>query len=596
MVGLGPVVLIEHEYESESLANRCHSTVVLRLNRLFFFDRGIVNWIMEDDLVCEYDSTWDTESDGEDPAGESQTRRSNPDKTKSWTLWPNNSSRNMRAAKDMQNYRRGYPNLTDDEFSEDKMNNLKFYLNQYPSAPDDVYIESFHKEWKTDYKRLERVHSYIQWLFPLREPGVNYMASELTKKEIEAFKQSEEAKGRLIDSYELMLGFYGIQLVNRDTGEVKRGDNCRERFANLERNMHNNLRITRILKSLGELGFEHYQAPLVRFFLEETLVKKNLSSVKRSVLDYFLFAVLDKQKRRDLLRFAYQHFEPKDKFVWCPRKIQKQLKRRPEGTGNAEGKEESRTRVKGKDTEGAGTQKDETVDKAKADKAEDGDNGKLPKDAPESQTENSTVENGKEEPQMADQPLENANGCDDNNDMELSESLGPLAVPVESCTEGVVQNDSAPKNTFEESVKDMQTDEADLEKPSKKMRESDVMFASSKPDPNLANGQTDEKDLSNTNNNHSDPSPAITSHKAKSEGSTKHSPSSSSAREEKIPRTDYVPNKNEEVEEALSTASACSEQSTDKKCVDIQENGKEPDQMDIEHCSDNVLGNSWVLK
>lgn len=42
---------------------------------------------MEDDCVCEYDSTWDTESDGDDPAGESQTRRSNQDKNKSsWAL------------------------------------------------------------------------------------------------------------------------------------------------------------------------------------------------------------------------------------------------------------------------------------------------------------------------------------------------------------------------------------------------------------------------------------------------------------------------------------------------------------------------------
>ncbi|KAG7263839.1 hypothetical protein CRUP_013068, partial [Coryphaenoides rupestris] len=230
----------------------------------------------------EYDSTWDTESDGEEqPTGggggggrggraappppptttsstSTSTRRQDRNKPWSWT----HTSRNMRAAKDMQNYRRGYPNLTFDECSEDKMNNLKFYLNQFPSAPDDVYIESFHKEWKTDYKKLERVHSYIQWLFPLREPGVNYMASELTKKEIEAFKNSEEAKGRLVESYELMLGFYGIQLVDRETGEVKRADNWKERFGNLERNMHNNLRITRILKSLGELGFERYQAPL----------------------------------------------------------------------------------------------------------------------------------------------------------------------------------------------------------------------------------------------------------------------------------------------------------------------------------------------
>ncbi|KAB5546033.1 hypothetical protein PHYPO_G00067420 [Pangasianodon hypophthalmus] len=287
---------------------------------------------MEDDLVCEYDSTWDTESDGDDLGTENATRRACPDKNKKAKagFWSNSSSRNLRAAKDMQNYRHGYPNIIDEDGTEDRMPNLKFYLNEIKSSPDDVSIETFHSEWKSDYKRLERVHSYIQWLFPLREPGVNYLATELTKKEIQAFRESEEAKRRLVDSYELMLGFYGIQLTDRETGEVRRAENWRERFANLERNMHNNLRITRILKSLGELGFEHYQAPLVHFFLEETLVKKNLSSVKRSVLDYFLFAVRNKRKRRELISYAFQHFEPKDKFVWCPRRIQKRFKKKAE--------------------------------------------------------------------------------------------------------------------------------------------------------------------------------------------------------------------------------------------------------------------------
>lgn len=64
--------------------------------------------------------------------------------------------------------------------------------------------------------------------------------------------------------------------------------------------------------------------------MEETLVKKNLSSVKRSVLDYFLFAVRNKRKRRELISYAFQHFEPKDKFVWCPRRIQKRFKKKAE--------------------------------------------------------------------------------------------------------------------------------------------------------------------------------------------------------------------------------------------------------------------------
>lgn len=35
-------------------------------------------------------------------------------------------------------------NLTDDECSEDKMNNLQFYLNKYPSAPDGKIFRHSH--------------------------------------------------------------------------------------------------------------------------------------------------------------------------------------------------------------------------------------------------------------------------------------------------------------------------------------------------------------------------------------------------------------------------------------------------------------------
>lgn len=87
------------------------------------------------------------------------------------------------------------------------------------------------------------------------------------------------------------------------------------------RNTHNSLRITRILKCLGTLGFEHYQEKLVRFFLHETLVEKTLPNVKKSVLDYFMFAVLDKSQRQDLVRFAFKHFRPRKDFVWGPKKI-----------------------------------------------------------------------------------------------------------------------------------------------------------------------------------------------------------------------------------------------------------------------------------
>ncbi|XP_062248314.1 opioid growth factor receptor [Platichthys flesus] len=510
---------------------------------------------MEDDCVCEYDSTWDTESDGDEPAAESQTRRSSQDKNKtSWTLW-HHTPRNTRAAKDMQTYRRGYPNLTDDECSEDKMNNLQFYLNKFPSSPDDVYIESFHKEWKNDYKRLERVHSYIQWLFPLREPGVNYMASELTKKEIEAFKKNEEAKMRLVESYELMLGFYGIRLVNNETGEVKRAENWKDRFGNLERNMHNNLRITRILKSLGELGFEHYQAPLVRFFLEETLVKKTLSSVKRSVLDYFLFAVLDKQKRQELLRFAYLHFEPKDKFVWCPRKIQKQFRKtdkRPDAIGNGDGKDEAFSRSKSKDGEAGVQPKEEGVENLTksqkgSDKTESKDKNKLSDESaepePESEPEPETVANGNTEVEFTKESLGNGNVSDEEMDLSLSPDIVAATSEPGADSENKLTNNS--DDTVQKPDNNMQTEDIDKKNPPKKKREDEQVLPSNGSAGDPACVQMEEKTIANKATGPTSPA-AQTPLKT-----SKHSPTLSSGREEKIPRTEFneVPDKKKEDDE-----------------------------------------------
>ncbi|XP_071377350.1 opioid growth factor receptor-like protein 1 isoform X2 [Centroberyx affinis] len=269
-----------------------------------------------DELYCEYDSTWE----------------SSPTSKALWVDRPRVFSyhkfgRFKNAARDMQNYRCDYPQLKSRRQRWNQahdMPNLDFYLGHRPSSPDSISIHEFHSsEWYGNYDKLERVHTFIQWLFPLQEPGVNYQASELTKEEIEAFLASEQAKENLLKSYKLMLDFYGIELYNVETGEVRRASNWREQFYNLNNNTHNNLRITRILKCLGTLGFAHYQAPLVRFFLKETLVHGELPNVKESVLNYFVFAVLNKTKRRNLIKFAYMNYDRKDEFVWCPKQIQR---------------------------------------------------------------------------------------------------------------------------------------------------------------------------------------------------------------------------------------------------------------------------------
>ncbi|XP_058229063.1 opioid growth factor receptor-like protein 1 [Hemibagrus wyckioides] len=243
---------------------------------------------------------------------------------------PWSAQRDANAARDMQNYRYMWritqsDDVPDDELDNDKVwPNLQFYQNKIPFSPDGICIDEFHLHWFGDYDKLEHVHCYIQWLFPTHEKAVNTF-DELSPEVFKLFCRDKEVMKRLLTSYKLMLDFYGIELISEETGEVKRAVNWKERFANLNRNSHNNHRITRILKSMGLMGFPHYQAPLVQFFLVETLVTGTLPQVKQSALDYFIFAVVDKAKRRELIKFALLYFEPKEKFVWCPKEIKNQF-------------------------------------------------------------------------------------------------------------------------------------------------------------------------------------------------------------------------------------------------------------------------------
>ncbi|KAA8578437.1 hypothetical protein FQN60_000121 [Etheostoma spectabile] len=87
-----------------------------------------------------------------------------------------------------------------------------------------------------------------------------------------------------------MLDFYGIKLLDK-SGNVARAPNWLERFQHLNESQHNYLRITRILKSLGELGYEAFKAPLVRLFLEESLCRNTLPNMQHSVLEYFVYTI-----------------------------------------------------------------------------------------------------------------------------------------------------------------------------------------------------------------------------------------------------------------------------------------------------------------
>ncbi|XP_068118192.1 opioid growth factor receptor-like protein 1 [Hyperolius riggenbachi] len=286
------------------------------------------------------DSTWEDEEEGEGALGNKESDYQ--------FKYPGESETG--AAKDLQNYRHRYAHDTsyqqNSHQSEDTPN-LDFYQNKKSFEPDGVYIDDLLQQWKGDYQTMENNNSYIAWLFPLREPSRNPYAKPMTLKEIEVMNKDKHIRRKFLAAYKLMLGFYGIELVDQKTGRVARAaENWEERFKNLNDHSHNNLRITRILKCLGELGYERFQAPLVRFFLEETLCHKILHNVRRSALDYFIFTVRDKNERKELVHFAWENFTPQEKFIWEPVAKPRKYKPPPENKQEAkvchsEKKEES---------------------------------------------------------------------------------------------------------------------------------------------------------------------------------------------------------------------------------------------------------------
>lgn len=139
-----------------------------------------------------------------------------------------------------------------------------------------------------DYDTLEDVHNYIQWLFPLAaRSSVNPDAPILDAEQIAAFRSSDELKARLLESFKVMLGFYGFRC--EDTGgaiEIKKSVEYPQRNRNwLSQGNHNYLRITRILTSLRILGLRQYSQAFLEFL--ERLYEEEGQRIGSTTLGYW---------------------------------------------------------------------------------------------------------------------------------------------------------------------------------------------------------------------------------------------------------------------------------------------------------------------
>ncbi len=125
---------------------------------------------------------------------------------------------------------------------------LDFYRGLKPDTAGRM-IEDI---WAWDARRLEMVHDYIQWLFPLPAPSrFNPEAPLLSTDDIAAFRATPLLQDRVRRSLDLMLDFYGLARV--ESAVLRAGDFPRKTHWLTPLN-HNHLRLTRIMLFLRYAG------------------------------------------------------------------------------------------------------------------------------------------------------------------------------------------------------------------------------------------------------------------------------------------------------------------------------------------------------
>lgn len=131
---------------------------------------------------------------------------------------------------------------------------VAFYLGVIPDHRGR-YLQGI-LNWSDD--ELERTEDYIQWLFPLPEgSGFHASVPGLDAATIKEFRLRRELRRNMRASFLRMLHLYGLELVESPLSVVKSPYKFTRHSGNwLEAGNHNQLRITRMIRSLGILGLK----------------------------------------------------------------------------------------------------------------------------------------------------------------------------------------------------------------------------------------------------------------------------------------------------------------------------------------------------
>ncbi len=112
-------------------------------------------------------------------------------------------------------------------------------------------------------------------------------------------RHSPEMQTRVLASLALMLDFYGMEISPTNSLLITRHSDrriCQKQFRNLTESYHNYLRITRIFKSLVELGQQDYVPSIMLFILAEQSENGQLDGrdLKASMDRYWVYCMRER--------------------------------------------------------------------------------------------------------------------------------------------------------------------------------------------------------------------------------------------------------------------------------------------------------------
>ena len=165
-------------------------------------------------------------------------------------------------------FKRAPPALLGRDRTHDANEHVAFYSNMEPCGASGGYIDEILSDWS--FEQLERHHGYIQWIFPtMSRSRFNHRSRPIHIEAVRFIATDLSAALRVVLAYDMMLEFWGLRLRSARTGEVALCDHLgfEASMQHLNSHPHNFWRMTRVIESLGLLGFGRYVDPLVELLV-----------------------------------------------------------------------------------------------------------------------------------------------------------------------------------------------------------------------------------------------------------------------------------------------------------------------------------------